>query len=364
MSTHEPHCVLPGKVEHCLATLSKLYGQEGKREKQEIIVNSQVRVHELWSSDNWNGGTYGHALYLTVPEALYLRSVRKRTDVQNEIREDINKIHNVSNEFIEEVFLEMEEVGDRDWRGESGLLQLSQRSITPTTAQRIWSDGGYRLFLSHKAEVKKEAAELKGRLKPFGICCFVAHEDIHPTKEWQDEIESALTSMDAFAALTTEKFHHSLWTDQEVGFALARGVPIIAVKLGIDPYGFIGKFQALSCGWDEAPVELAKLLIRHPRMLDAYLAALPECSSFDQGNILSQVLPNIERLTTSQVEQLISAYNEDPQLRGSFGFNGAKPRYHGEGLAVHLSRATGHKYRMTLSGDIKKESPVNTGKRS
>jgi hypothetical protein len=192
-------------------------------------------------------------------------------------------------------------------------------------------------------------------LGPFGISCFVAHEDIHPTKEWQDEIENALASMDAFVALMTEKFHHSLWTDQEVGFALARGIPMIAVKLGIDPYGFIGKFQALSCGWDEAPVELAKLLIGHPRMLDAYIAALPECSSFDQGNILSQVLPNIEKLTKGQAERMMSAYNGDPQLGGSFGFNGARPSYYGEGLAVHLSRATGHKYVATASGEVKKK---------
>ena len=63
------------------------------------------------------------------------------------------------------------------------------------------------------------------------MSCFVAHVDIHPTKEWQDEIESALSSMDGFVALLTDKFHESDWTDQEVGFALARGVPIIAVRL-------------------------------------------------------------------------------------------------------------------------------------
>jgi hypothetical protein len=356
MSKKESHFLLPSKIDHYLATLSTLYAQEGKREKQAIIVNAQVRVHEEWSSDNWNGGTFGHALYLTVPAAIYLALIRKRTDVQNEIKEDINKIHNVANEFIEEVFLEMEEVGEQDWRRQSGLLQASRQSTTPIAIQRIWGDRGYRLFLSHKAEVKKDAAELKSSLKPFGISCFVAHQDIRPTREWQAEIESALASMDAFAALLTEKFHDSLWTDQEVGFAIARGVPIIAVKLGRDPYGFMGKFQALSCGLSAAPVEISRLLIRHPRMLEAYITALPECESFDQGNILSAVLPDIEKLTKGQAEQMIKAYDDDPQLRGSFGFNGAKPRLYGEGLAVHLSRATGHKYVMTSSGEIKKKS--------
>jgi hypothetical protein len=358
MSRDGPQFLLPNKVEHCLAALSKLYAQEGKREKQEIIVNSQIRVHEMGSSDNWNGGTYGHAVYLTVPEELYLKSARKRSSVQNEIRDDLNKIHNISDEFIAEVFVEMEEIGDKDWREESGVLHSAIHSPTPTATQRIWGEGGYRLFLSHKAEFKKEAADLKVRLKPFGISCFVAHEDIHPTKEWQDEIENALASTDAFAALMTEKFHVSLWTDQEVGFAIARGIPIIAVKLGLDPYGFIGKFQALSCEWDEAPVELARLLIRHSRMLDAYIAALPFCSCFDQGNSLAQVLPSIERLTPKQADQLASAYNGNIEIRGSFGFNGGNPRSYGDGLAAHLWRATGEQYSMTSTGEIGKLSSV------
>jgi hypothetical protein len=35
----------------------------------------------------------------------------------------------------------------------------------------------------------------------------------------QNEIETALESMDAFVALLTENFHESLWTDQEVGYS-------------------------------------------------------------------------------------------------------------------------------------------------
>jgi hypothetical protein len=359
MSNNEPRFLLPSKIEHYLATLSILYGQEGKRKKQEIIVNAHVRIHEEWTSDNWNGDIYGHALYLTVPEALYLASVRKRIEVQNEIKDDINKIHNISDEFIAEVFLEMEEVRDRDWRGESGLLQTSRRSTTPKAIHRIWGNEGYRLFLSHKAEVKKDAADLKERLAPFGISCFVAHEDIHPTKEWQDEIENALLSMDAFAALMTDKFHNSLWTDQEVGFAVARGVPIIALKLGLDPYGFIGKFQALSCGWDEAHVNLARLLMVHPRMLDSYVAALPGCSGFDHGNTLSQMLPEIENLTASQTEKMILAYNENSQLRGSYGFNGNLPSRYGLGLAAHLSRITGQEHIKSPRGEIQVKRPTN-----
>jgi len=91
-------------------------------------------------------------------------------------------------------------------------------------------------------------------------------------------------------------------------------------------------------------------------MLDAYIAALSTCSSFDQGNILSGVLGNIETLTKAQAKQIATTYNENYELQGSFGFNGAKPRFYGSGLVDHLNRTTGLKYAVTQEGKIKHKS--------
>ncbi len=333
-----------------MATLSKLYGQEGHKQLQEIIVNSQIRIHEGWSYDRWDGGIHGHALYLTIPETLYLGLVKERDDLQEKIREDINKIHNIQNEFIDQVFLEMEIPEEQDWRKESGLLLTGKRIILPEAQNRIWGNKGYRLFISHKAEVKKETADLKKKLSFFGVSCFVAHEDIHPTKEWQNEIENALFSMDAFVALMTEGFHDSYWTDQEVGVAFGRGVPIIIIKLGKDPYGFIGKFQALSCSCDNAAKEIVKILVKHELMLNTYIEAVQDCQSFDHGNNLAEILPFIDKLSHQQAIRLVSAYNENGQVRESYGFNGKRPNYYGKGLPFHLNRLTGQEYKFSYSG--------------
>jgi hypothetical protein len=175
---------------------------------------------------------------------------------------------------------------------------------------------------------------------------------------------SLLASMDAFVALLTEKFHTSEWTDQEVGYALGRGVPLIAVKLGADPYGFIGKFQALACGWEGLPLELAKLLVKQTRMIDAFVEAVPRCSNFDEGNMLSEVFASIETLTVEQAERLASAFNEKNQLQGSYGFTGERPRKYGLGLAAHLTRATGRQYEMRNTGEAwPKQWQINPGKR-
>ena len=341
MKKTEPQYKLPGDIEHYLAVLSKVYAQNGEHKKLEIIVNSQIRVHECWRYDNWDGGTYGHALFLILPESLFVSAIESRDALQSEIAADINKIHNVQNEHIAEVFFEMQRVDDHDWRRESGALNFQNRIIQPDTVARIWGDGSFRLFLSHKTEVKKEVAELKLKLSLYGINCFVAHEDILPTKQWQDEIESALISMDGFVALLTDRFHDSNWTDQEVGFALGRGVPIIAVRLGLDPYGFIAKFQALTCAWNDAPLGIVGLLIHQPKVLEAYIKAMQDCHSFDEGNTLARVLPNIQQLTEDQALKMYKAFRENDQLRGSFGFFGNKPREYGDGLLVHLKRITG-----------------------
>ena len=343
---------LPKYIQRYLAALSKLYGQEGNRELQEIIVNAQVRLHEEWSRDNWNGGTYGHALYLMIPETLFLRSVQHKVEFQNRINEDLNKVHNVQNEFIEEIFLEMEIAEDGDRRKASGLLLAFNRVVAPDATKRIWGEPGFRVFLSHKSEVKQETAELKERLRVFGISSFVAHQDIHPTKAWQDEVENALASMDGFVALMTKDFHDSEWTDQEVGFALARGTPIVAVQMGKEPYGFIGKFQALSSSWQSAAEDIVKVLIQRDRMFEAYLQALRQCSSWDCGNTQAKVFPGIAKLTVQQIDEFVSAYNQTEELHGSFGFNGSRPQFHGPGLASYLNRLSQRKFRFASSGEI------------
>jgi hypothetical protein len=333
MSESGPTFELPRDIERYLAALSKLYKRDQMTENLEVLVNAQVTIHEQWDYDNWNGGIYGHALYLTLPEDIYLGLIEDRDSLQDSIRSDLNKLHNIQNEHIAQVFIEMLPSEGRDWRHDSGALHAARRTVVPDAAKRIWGESGYRAFLSHKTEVKKETAELSEGLKPFGISAFVAHENIHPTKEWQDEIENALFSMDAFVALLTENFHDSKWTDQEVGFALGRGIPVICVKLGRDPYGFIGKFQALPCNWASAPVALARLLIKQPRMLDAYIAALPRCRSFEEGIVLSKVFSQIDHLTTAQADLMMETFNANPDLLGSWGFNGAYPRKYGDGLA-------------------------------
>lgn len=339
-------------IDGYLATLSKIYEREGQRLLQSILVNSRVRVVEgTIKGQGWDVETYGHSVHFEVPETLFAFNLKEKLKLQSKIKDDLNRILHIPTEFITEVSLELGIKDNLNWRKDSGVLLSTPRNVPDDASTRIWGgDGYFKLFLSHASKYKVQTAELKDRLRFFGVACFVAHTDIEPLTEWQNEIELALASMDALAALLTPGFHESFWTDHEVGFAFARRVPIIPVRLGIDPYGFMGKSQALSSDWKKAPLGVAKLLIRHDRMFRAWVRALREIPNWDSGNLVGAVLPAIDRLSSTQIDELVAAYNETEELRGAFAFNGNQPAFHGEGLAHHLNRLGARKFDFDRSG--------------
>ena len=113
-------------------------------------------------------------------------------------------------------------------------------------APNCWSDKNkFRLFISHLAKDKLMATRLKSTLEPYNIIGFVAHEDVSPTKKWQIEIEKALWTMDAMVSVHTNGFSKSVWTQQEIGFALGRGIKVFPLKMDEDPIGFLGADQAI-----------------------------------------------------------------------------------------------------------------------
>jgi len=85
---------------------------------------------------------------------------------------------------------------------------------------------------------------------------------------------------------------------------------------------------------------------------DLCTKAVQNCKSFDDGNKLSELLPLIDRLSNDQVEKLIQAFNENSQIRDSYGFSGKNPKYFGDGLVHHLQRITKSEFKLSPSGNI------------
>lgn len=100
------------------------------------------------------------------------------------------------------------------------------------------------VFLSYSHKDRRLAHKVKKGLVTLGFDVFLAHDDIRISAAWRREILKRLRSCEIFVPILTEAFTESKWTDQEVGYALARGARIAPLKVDVDPYGFIGEFQA------------------------------------------------------------------------------------------------------------------------
>jgi hypothetical protein len=133
--------------------------------------------------------------------------------------------------------------------------------------------------------------------------------------------------MDALVALLSNDYHDSNWTDQEVGVAIGRGVPLIAVRLGMAPYGLMGKGQGLGgCSWDDTnniAIRVFHLLYKRipdkSRLFESALSAYASSESFaDSAWKVEHLLSIFESLTSDQVGRVVDAYQANGQNRSSF----------------------------------------------
>ena len=200
----------------------------------EFITDENIE-YDLYEHDNWNGGIDYYRVILNIPIEYY--SALKKTNSITELEKNICELFKDSMRSMESVKI-------------TEVVAQPNASKTIFTNGFIddsrWRNGYYRLFISHLTLYKTSASHLKQCLLKYGIDSFVAHEDIEPTKEWEIEIEKALFTMDALCAIIVPKFNESKWCDQEIGIALGLQRPILLIKKGMDPYGFVGKYQALN----------------------------------------------------------------------------------------------------------------------
>jgi TIR domain-containing protein len=190
----------------------------------------------------------------------------------------------------------------------------------------FWRPGHLRLFISHLATFRADAAAIQADLQKFQISSFVAHNDIEPTTEWQNEIEAALATSDAMVVLLRKGFHKSNWTDQEIGYAMGRKILIITVRFEEDPYGFIGRFQALNGNGKESRLlasEIFDILRKHKqthrRAAEALVARMEQSDSFAEARDNIALLEKVTYWDKSFNGRLEAAIESNGQISGAWG---------------------------------------------
>lgn len=323
---------LPKEIERYVASLVQLYKNKGKKFLQQLLTNAKITIEEH-SYDNLDGGQRGFLLRLQVPDIIFAKLVEAKEKYESEITSKLNRLIEIRGEFIDCVSIEMQLSEEDDWREKSGLVLPAKKHISDEALERIWKPACVRAFVTHKAKYKRKAGELKDELERYGVSCFVAHKDIEPTKEWIQEIEHALFSMDLLIALISEAFHNSNWTDQEVGVAVGQHIPVIPIKIGKDPYGFISKYQALSGSWTDIPKmasDIFSVIVKHAstkeKIKRATVNAFKNSGSYaDSKFFVTYVLPHFKKLDESYIEQVMSAFNGNSQIHDCYSVRNRLP---------------------------------------
>jgi TIR domain len=219
---------------------------------------------------------------------------------------------------------------------DSILIELAQHvgyileeAPKPGVDPPFWRKRMFRLFVSHLSSEKIFAAELQGALLDLGITSFVAHNDIEPTLEWQAQIETALSTADSLVALLHPRFHLSNWTDQEIGFAMGRGLPVFSVRFGQDPYGFIGRFQAFAGNGKTAGVLAQELFDSYRknkqsqrRMSEVLVSLFEDSVSFATAKARIGYLEQLETWDSTFISRIQTAVDSNSQISGSWGVPG------------------------------------------
>ena len=248
-----------------------------------------------------------HTLIFLLPGECFEKniSISSQMFICQEIKEDLNRIILESDEYIGEIKFDLKNLDKKasNKETESFLIEASESKddihvkdylktkIKNFEIPDFWDKDCLRVFISHSVTNYNIAKKLKDEFQKSSLSCFVAHKDIKPTTQWQKEIKKALKSMELFLSIVTENFNKSCWTNQEIGFALCKGIPIISIKIDTaSPPGFIFEKQAITLNEkDIAPysqnfLNLLNLIKekfpKHPFIKKKFLSARDGCFSW------------------------------------------------------------------------------------
>lgn len=264
---------------------------------------------------------------------------------------DINSYNReISDEYIHDVFFKAQYNDDPDF---NKAVRFSEDNSILLSDATFWESNKLRLFISHRDGHRKVADQLADALEPYGVSSFVAHDSIEPMIEWQKEIEKALETMEVFVALITQDFHESNWTNQEMGFALGKRVPVICLKLGNhNPEGFVSSFQGMQANYHNiqscAPdlYQLIMQRINKPNragdlLVEQFASATSYMDAMERLHSLKKLLP---KLTENQLQRIVKGYSENNQLNGCGGIHTST-----HSLKNYLNKATGK--HIVINGD-------------
>lgn len=300
----------------CITSYNKIVKEllQAQKEKDALRIFIPQNINSYISNhDNWNGGIDYYTIEIGVSPAIYAEL--KKNNQITVLEQCLVSAYDDATRGDESVVINNIVIIPKINVEHEGIIE-DDEDVT------FWYFGYYRMFISHLTIDKISAANLKTALSVYGISCFVAHEDIEPTKEWANEIEKALLTMNCLCAIITPKFNGSLWCDQEVGFALGRNILVIPIRKGADPYGLVGKYQGIQSKnktANQLAKEIFEILCKNSHSRKAYTRILGNLflnsKNSDEANKWVDIISSIDIIDKDVIEFIHTHYLDNDNLK-------------------------------------------------
>lgn len=182
------------------------------------------------------------------------------------------------------------------------------------------------LFLCHSEKGKKLAGKLKKKLEKFGFKVFLAHEDIHGAKEFENVILENIKKCDVFCILLTADVRSSEWCDQEIGAAVSHKKIILPLKVNsIDPHGYVKRFHALKLDPDNIGFSTRGILdsLLHQnglkwKSLNSLIDYFGESNTFEEAGLRTADLIKFAPFSEEQLNTIAQISIENNQIYQSW----------------------------------------------
>lgn len=308
---------LPDELVQIVSLLLRKLELKGLHDEARLLRAGKTDIVEE-GYDNWNGGQYYYTLYIDVPIEVFVELEDRLPQLEKVLHAEATSLRRgEGNEHIGSVTIR----STADLEFSSGTLASARHSELPL----FWTKEYFRVFISHPHTVKAYALQLKLGFIKHCVSSFVAHEDIEPTKEWQLEIEKALGTMETIVALITPEFSSSKWCDQEVGIGIGLNRLVVPVRLGLDPYGFFGKYQGLAAHNktpDQLASEIFTIIVKHDltrlRMASVLVDRFAASNTYAESKSLMDYLERVPSITSEMAVKMRQAVIDNGQVRDSF----------------------------------------------
>lgn len=189
------------------------------------------------------------------------------------------------------------------------------------------------IFVSHSHQDYDQVKLLVDALKGYGFSVFLAHRDIRPSAEWEEEILRTLNGATVFVAYITPEFKASNWCDQETGIAVSKDQKIIPIIVSsrLVPYGFVGKYQGIrlpveekyarnhiNSVADKLSVSVMETLFNDIRTKDMaknrIFNQIKHITSYHQTDLMFSVLEKVGPFTDDENKIILNAYDTNRQI--------------------------------------------------